>query len=99
MKRILTINPAITENTECLIVKVRTPAIDIKVGVSLYNKVYNYSSFHFQLFERLTNIPSLRSTLASTTLAKVSYWSIICVPQIVTNAAVEKGMEYKGEQR
>ena len=35
MKNIFTINLAITENTECLIVKVRASAIDIKVGMSL----------------------------------------------------------------
>jgi len=33
MKSFSTINPAITENTECMIVKVRTPVINIKVGV------------------------------------------------------------------
>ena len=35
MKSISTINPAITENTECLIVKAGTSFIDLKVGVSL----------------------------------------------------------------
>ena len=35
MKSISTINPAIMENTECLIVKVHAPFIDLKVGVSL----------------------------------------------------------------
>ena len=34
-KSISTINPAITENTGCLIVKVHTSFIDLKVGVSL----------------------------------------------------------------
>jgi len=34
MKSISTTNPVITENTECMIVKARTPVIDIKVGVS-----------------------------------------------------------------
>ena len=33
MKSIYTTNPAITENTECMIVKVRAPVIDIKMGV------------------------------------------------------------------
>ena len=33
MKNIYRINPAITENMECTIVKARTPVIDIKVGV------------------------------------------------------------------
>ena len=35
LKSIFTINPAITENTECLIVKGHTSFIDKKVGVSL----------------------------------------------------------------
>ena len=34
MKSISTTNPAIMENTECMIVNVHTPVIDIKVGVS-----------------------------------------------------------------
>ena len=33
MKSISTIKPAITENTECMIVKAHTLVIDIKVGV------------------------------------------------------------------
>ena len=39
MKNISTINPAIKENTERLIVKVRTSFIDLKVGVSLNHGV------------------------------------------------------------
>ena len=57
MNSISTINPAITENMECLIIKAHSPVIDIKVGVSL-NKVYRYALFRFQLFEHLANIPS-----------------------------------------
>ena len=34
MKSISTTNPAITEDTECTIVKAGVPLIDIKVGVS-----------------------------------------------------------------
>jgi len=34
MKSISTINPAITENTDGMIVKARAPVIDIKVDVS-----------------------------------------------------------------
>ena len=45
MENISTINPAITENTECLIVEVRTSFIDLKVGVSL--DLYHYTLFHF----------------------------------------------------
>ena len=33
-KSISSIKPAITENMECMIVKVHAPVIDIKVGVS-----------------------------------------------------------------
>ena len=57
MKSISTTNPAITENTECMIVKTHTPVIDLKWVCSL-NTVYHYASFHFQLFERLATIPS-----------------------------------------
>ena len=51
-----TINPAITENTECLIGKARL-SCQFKVGVSLDH----YVLFHFLLFEHrlaLCNIPS-----------------------------------------
>jgi len=34
MKSISINNPAITEDTECMIVKARAPVIDIKKGVS-----------------------------------------------------------------
>ena len=42
------------ENTECLIIKTRTPAID--KCVCYFNTVYHYTSFRFQLFESLANI-------------------------------------------
>jgi len=35
MKSISTINPAILENTKCLIVMVHVPVINLEVGVSL----------------------------------------------------------------
>jgi len=38
-KSISTINPAITEHMECLIVEVRAPTIDLKVGVLLDHSV------------------------------------------------------------
>ena len=57
MKSISTINPAITEKTKCLILKLYTPAIHIKV-VCGFNKVYYYALFRFQLFGQLANIPS-----------------------------------------
>jgi len=40
MKNISTINPAITEITECLIVKAHASAVDIKVGVPLKHDVF-----------------------------------------------------------
>jgi len=43
IKSISTINPVITENTECLIVEPCAPVIDLKVGVSLAHG----ASLHF----------------------------------------------------
>jgi len=40
MKSISTINPAITENMECSIIKVYASFIDLKVCVSLDHDVY-----------------------------------------------------------
>ena len=57
MRSISTINLSITENTECLIIKARTQAIDIKEGMC-FHTVYHYTSFRLQLFEHLANIPS-----------------------------------------
>ena len=54
MKSISIIIAAITENTECTIVKVHAPVIDLKA----LNTVYHYALFHFQLFKHLANIPS-----------------------------------------
>jgi len=53
MKNISTINPAIMENTDGMIVKARAPVIDIKLGVSPH-----CASFRFQVFECLATIPS-----------------------------------------
>ena len=54
MKSIFTINPAIIESMECLIIRTLTQMIDLKVGVLL--DLYRYASFRFQLM--LGNIPS-----------------------------------------
>ena len=54
MKNMLTINPVITENTECLSVKVRSQ-LSIEKWVCCFIMVYHYTSFHFQLFEHLRN--------------------------------------------
>ena len=47
MKSISTMKPAITENTECTIVKAHTP---VKWMCHL-NTVYHYTLFYFQLFD------------------------------------------------
>ena len=58
MKSISTINPAITENMECAIVKVCTSLINLQLGVSLNHGV----SLHFisllAFSNMLSNIPS-----------------------------------------
>ena len=65
MKNILTINPAIAENTECLIVKACAPIIDLK-WVCRFNKVYHCALFHLRLFEHLANISSRGGTTSLT---------------------------------
>ena len=48
MKSISTINPAITENTECQTIEVCTSIIDLEEGVSFdHDVLYHYASFHF----------------------------------------------------
>jgi len=56
LKSIPTINPAITENTECSIVKARTLFIDLKVGAS-----FNHGAslcFAFSFSNVSGNVPS-----------------------------------------
>ena len=48
-KSISTINPAIVENTECLIVKVRAPVISQKEDVLLNHGVSRFVSSYFGL--------------------------------------------------
>ena len=55
LKSISTINPAITENTECSITKVRASSINLKVGVSLNHAVLRFTS---NFSNMLGNIPS-----------------------------------------
>jgi len=43
-KSIYTINPAITENTECPIIKVQAPVINLKVGLLFDHGVLLHSS-------------------------------------------------------
>ena len=44
---ISTIKPAISENTECTIIKVHTPVIDIKSGCVAIIRCNYYPLFHF----------------------------------------------------
>ena len=50
MERIPTINPANMENTECSIIKVHAPLINLKVGV-LLDQVNYYALLHFHYFK------------------------------------------------
>ena len=68
MKSISTTNPAITENTECTIIKARTPVIDIKVGVLPLTQCV--ITLYFQLFKRLANIPMQKLPLLALHLPK-----------------------------
>jgi len=102
MKSISTINLAITENTDGTIVKVHAPAFDIKVrvspkhGVSLrFVSLPGLRTFGYHSKQRIT----LQAPLLALHLLKSHTEAIMHVPQIVTYAVREKGMEYKGEQR
>ena len=54
MKSISTINPAFTENMECLVVNARTSFINLKVGVLLDY----YALFTSSCSNMLCNVPS-----------------------------------------
>jgi len=102
MKSISTINPAITENMDGTIVKVHATVIDIKVGVSPnYGVSLHFIwlpglwTFSYHCKQRIT----LQTPLLALHLPKSHTGAITCVPQIITNAIWEKGMEYKGEQK
>jgi len=78
LKSISTINPVSTENTECLIVKVRTSFIDLKVGMSLNHGVslcfvslLAFPTF-WATFQAKNNV---RSTPASSELTLVTHQS------------------------
>ena len=79
MKSIATINPAIMENTECLIVRVRTSFTNLKVGVLLDHGVLLRFILLlavrtcWKTFQAKNNISS---TLASSSLTLVSHWSL-----------------------
>ena len=102
MKSISTINPAITENTDGTIVKARAPVIVKKSGcVALIQCICmlcfaSRSSNVWLLFLVKNNVTS---PLLALHLLKCHTKAIMRIPQIVTYAVKEKGIEYKGEQR
>ena len=99
MRSICAIYPVITENTECSIIKV-FPFIVFKVGVRLI-MVYHLcfvSLLALQTFWASFRAKNdARSAPANTAPTPVSHRSHNV--RTVTNAALERGMENKGEQR
>ena len=91
MKSISTINPANMENTDGTIIKARAPVIDIKVSVPVA-LVWCIITLRFAS-------RALQAPLLALHLSKSHTKAITHVPQIVTYAVRDKGMEYKGEQR
>ena len=99
MKSTSTINPVITENTECLIIKVCALFINLKLGVSpdhgvLLRFILLLAIWAcWAMFQAKNN---LRNVLPSSLFTLVSHQSHkVCT----TYTAAEKGMELKGEQR
>ena len=88
-----TINPAITENMECLIIKAHASFINLKVGVSLNHDVSLcfVSLLNFRTcwatFQAKNNV---RSTPGSSALALSHTKAIKRIPQIVAYVEVEK---------
>ena len=88
-------NPAITENTECFIIKACAPVIDIKVGVSLLT--WCITTLHFTIstsnvwlsFQAKNNVRSAPPLLALH-LPKSRTEALMLVPQIITYVVVEK---------
>ena len=103
MKSISTINPAIMENMDGTIVKARAPVINIKVGVPVaLTRCIITLCFAPRCFTpRSSNVwlPFQAKNNVASAPASTHTEAITCVPQIVTYAVREKGMEYKGEQR
>ena len=103
MRSISKIYPASTENTECSIVRACTPFTDFLKQVCYLIIVYHYASLHFQLFEHFGQHSKQRITQEAPLLALYLPQSltkaIMRILQIVTYAAVEKGMENKGKLR
>ena len=78
MKSILTINPAITENTECLIIKARASSINLKVGLSLNHGVSLLFVLHLAFQKCWATFQaknSIRNAPASIALFQVSHQS------------------------
>ena len=56
MKNISSLNPAIMDNAECLIVKVHAPIINQKVGMSLsHNVSLCFNSSYFKHFKNISS--------------------------------------------
>ena len=70
MKSISTINPVITENTECSIVKVHVQISNQKVGMSLVLGV----SLHI-IYSYFEHLNSVRYSPDSSALTQVLHWS------------------------
>ena len=99
MKASLQSNQPLWEIRSARSSKVHTPVIAIK-WVCHLNMVHHYASFRFQLFERFAKQSiMLKAPLLALHLAtlKSHTEAITHVPQIVTYAVREKGMEYKRE--
>jgi len=103
MKSVSTINPAMTENMERSIVKAHTSFIDLKVGVLLDHDVSLrfVSLLVFQTYSATFQAEnSVRSTLAGSALTLILHRSHNAhTTNCHLYAAVEKGVELKGEQR
>ena len=99
VKSVSTINPVITENTECSIVKVRTTFMDLKVGVSLdHDESLCFISLlaHQTCWATFQAKNNVKSTPASSALTLVSHRSQnVCT----TNRHLRRSGERNGAQR
>jgi len=97
MKSISTINPAITENMECMIIKVLALVIETQCIITLH--FVSSSSNVWLTFQAKNNARSTSACTIALHLPTPRTEAIMCVPQIITYVVREKEMEYKGEQR
>jgi len=99
MKSTSTINPVITEDTECLIVNVRASFIDSKKDVSLDHGVSLCFLLLLAVRTCLATFQAKNNARSAPASSVTRDKAITHILQIVTYVAVEKGMELKGEQR